>query len=183
MFNLKTAIAATLTLTLAASAVAGPKPQHGTANISVLRAPDAGIKRIGMPDLRPTPYYGAGSSGVAGTGFCGPLVGGEIQHLKMKVRNLGNAPAAASQAEIIYSRPNGPKLVKTYPVPALPAGGTHVINAAIPQDVWHDIGAPYQGTGTMMHSTFKIEADSHGDVAEKNENNFTGGTCTFVAQD
>ncbi|MHA3914121.1 hypothetical protein [Halovulum sp. GXIMD14793] len=148
MQRLCTALTTALALSIASTSFAGPKPRQGGNQISVMRTPNATVARIALPDLRAAPYYGAGSSGVAGTGYCGPMVGG--------------------------------KTVKSYPVPALPAGGTHVVNAWIPDNVWKEVGPPYKGTGEVMQISFKIEADSEGHVKEKNENNYSGGTCVYV---
>jgi CARDB len=127
---------------------------------------DKGIlKGAGSPDLIIEPRY-AGSSGLPGTGFCGPWNGGN-QRAYFYVTNIGSEPAPASDAYVGF----GGNLVSMVAIPALQPGQSTLRNTLIPIEAW----GPSQIHGV---ADFLIAADHNDEVPEGNvSNNYGEGTC------
>ncbi len=163
--TLTTAIlAVTLGLTAGASAqqnrlgIAGDTRERPTLRVG----PSHGA---GQPDLIIEPRYN-GNNGLPGSGFCGPWNGGN-QRVYFYVRNIGSAPAPASDVQVNFGGQN----FGTLAIPSLSPNQVTLRNTAIPLAAW----GPTQYHGSV---NFLIAADHNDDMTETSEtNNYGQGKC------
>ena len=124
------------------------------------------------PDLVPEPVEPESDPpGTPGTGFCTPSTASGLPNVAARIRNVGTAPAAASQAAVDF----GAFGIVTAPVGPLGAGAEQLVTIPIPRGCF--------GTGSDGACDFDVIADNQGVVAESLESNNTRhGRCFRARQ-
>jgi len=126
-----------------------------------------------VPDLVPDPILQTSCAAVHSSngGFEATLV----------VRNVGSAPAGASQTRIAFDNfGEGPEdIVETRDAPQLPSGGFVTHGVPVPADCWRDEPPSQDSENVTQVCPITMTADHLGQVTEVSEvNNTVTGSCT-----